>query len=332
MPISTSSIFGLSFSKWCSCSAIVGGCLWLIRTAWLHPTPFETAWAENLLLLAPLVVVPLGLRVIGNSQGADTTLRAGLWRVTVLLQLPAAILLLIAFALPVGMGAAGCALPWLAWTGLLALCGLYRLKAGGFKQTGELSIDAAMIYLVVGSGWLVLSRYGARPLEFEDVIVLLTAIHFHYAGFALPLLTGLVGRVLKGTTATSAAWGVIAGVPLVAAGITATQLKFSPFLEVLAAWVTAVAGLLTAWLHLRLSLFAQQPAFVRTLWLVSAGSLAAGMVLAALYGCRHYGGVPGLDIPWMRALHGSADALGFALVGLLAWNWENGEWEGSSLV
>jgi len=43
------------------------------------------------------------------------------------------------------------------------------------------------------------------------------------------------------------------------------------------------------------------------------------MVLAGLYGTRALFPVAGLDIPWMRALHGSANAIGFALAGVLGW-------------
>jgi hypothetical protein len=43
------------------------------------------------------------------------------------------------------------------------------------------------------------------------------------------------------------------------------------------------------------------------------------MALAALYGSRAFLPVSWLDIPWMRALHGTANAFGFALAGLLGW-------------
>lgn len=42
-------------------------------------------------------------------------------------------------------------------------------------------------------------------------------------------------------------------------------------------------------------------------------------MLAAIYGSRFYVPMPWLDIPWMRAVHGTANALGFGLAGLLAW-------------
>ena len=43
------------------------------------------------------------------------------------------------------------------------------------------------------------------------------------------------------------------------------------------------------------------------------------VVLALLYGCRAYFPLAWLDIPWMRAVHGTANALGFGLAGVLGW-------------
>ena len=59
----------------------------------------------------------------------------------------------------------------------------------------------------------------------------------------------------------------------------------------------------------------------RILWAVAATSLFFSMSLAALYGLRYFIDVSWLDIPCMRALHGTANALGFAVAGLSAWLW-----------
>ena len=60
-----------------------------------------------------------------------------------------------------------------------------------------------MLYLPIGAGWLVLYRLGVRPLGFADVIVLLTGVHFHYTGFVLPIVAGMVGRWLRAESAQS---------------------------------------------------------------------------------------------------------------------------------
>lgn len=54
--------------------------------------------------------------------------------------------------------------------------------------------------------------------------------------------------------------------------------------------------------------------------MVAGVSLFFGMLLAGLYATRAFAlPLPWLDIAWMRALHGTANALGFGLCGTLAW-------------
>ena len=176
-----------------------------------------------------------------------------------------------------------------------------------------------LVFLCVGGGWALLDRAGVRPLNFESVIVLLTAIHFHYAGFALPLLTGLAGRAHPGKLSLIAILGIIAGVPLVATGITTSQLQWGHGIECFAACFLAIAGLLTAGIYFQLFLNPSYSKKIRFLWFIASISLMFSMILAILYGCRFYVSLAWLDIPWMRALHGSANALGFSLTGILGW-------------
>src|SRR5262249_26222508 len=102
------------------------------------------------------------------------------------------------------------------------------------------------------------------------------------------------------------------------------------------AWILASAGILIAGLYFRLALRQTWPPSIRTLWVVSAFSLTASMVLAALYAVRFYIPVSGLDLPWMRALHGSANAFGFAIAGLVGWTLsersQRGENEGPQVL
>jgi hypothetical protein len=302
-----------------SWQSLVGGAAWLILVLWLRPAPLEIGWVNALLLLGSLVIVPLGLGLALRSPGAGAAFRP--LRLAASLQFPCALLLAASFAVPAGPGAAALALPWLAVTGLIAFGGLARLWQRRFLPWAELCFDAGLLYLAVGGGWTVLAGGEIRPLGFALPIVLLTAVHFHYAGFALPLLTGLAGRSLgNGFLTRSAALGVIAGVPMVAVGITGSQLGLGPLLEGAAAVLTAAAGLLTAALYLRLASRRSWTGAVRALWLLTALSLTCGMSLAALYGLRTWMSIPWLDLPWMWALHGTANSLGFALAGLIAWS------------
>lgn len=301
-----------------SVRALVGGVVWAGGVVYFTPSPFDPAWAVALLLLAALVLLPVAMDLVGRDgvEGAS----AGPFRLAALLQLPAALCLAGAFLLPQGPGAAALAVPWLIVTGLLALCGLLRIGQQGVRPVDRLCIDAGLVYVVVGSAWAVSDRLGYRPLQFDPIIVLLTAVHFHYAGFVLPIVTGLAVRQVSGRAARAAGIAVLAGVPMVAVGITTTQLGASPLIESAATLLMAAGGAMVAWLHLRLSLRYGRPTIARPLWAVAAVSLFATMVLAVLYGWRFYLPVAWLDIPHMRVTHGTANALAFALPALLAWS------------
>src|SRR5262249_34736772 len=145
-------------------------------------------WAKSILLLAPLVLVPLGLDLFdSNSAGTSTWLKKN----APLLQLPAALLLAAAFLLQPGRWAALLALPWLMTGGLIACWGLMRACRHLRGAIHELSKDMGLIYLTIGAAWAAAYLFGLRPLDFEEIIVLLTAIHFHYAGFVLPIVAGM---------------------------------------------------------------------------------------------------------------------------------------------
>src|SRR5262245_59242012 len=106
-------------------SALLGGAIWSIALLLVRPAPSDPCWARAVLTLAPLVLVPLGLRLIAAPTASQGVNR--LTRVSMLLQLPSALAFGAAFLLPQGLSAAALALPWLALSGLLALLGLIRL-------------------------------------------------------------------------------------------------------------------------------------------------------------------------------------------------------------
>jgi hypothetical protein len=54
--------------------------------------------------------------------------------------------------------------------------------------------------------------------NFSNAARLPTGIHFHYAGFLLPVLAGLLGGVFKHWSIRVAEWGVIFGVPFCCLG------------------------------------------------------------------------------------------------------------------
>ncbi len=278
------------------------------------------AWAQALLLFAALVLVPLALELFEEKEETGPAPR--LLAIARAVQLSAAVFLAIAFSLAPGTWAAIAALPWVLWTVLLASIGFTRIRRGGLKRSLDgLCTDAALLFSAIGGAWTLADRAGYSPLGFDRDIVALTAVHFHFAGLLLPLFAGLVQRELWfWRFASRAAVGVVLGVPAVAIGITTTRLGWGTSIEAAAGVGLALAGMAVAVLHVRIALETKRALATRVLLGVAGVSLFFGMMLATLYAARaSVTWAPWLGIPQMRMLHGTINALGFGLCGVLAW-------------
>src|SRR6185312_2576900 len=232
-----------------------------------------------------------------------------------------ALAVVVSFLLQQGTVAAVLALAWLAVTGLIAMHGLLRLFDRERRTFPEVVISAGFVFLSVGGGWLVMSRLGAQPLGFGDTIVLLTAVHFHFAGFAAPVLTGLAGRSLAvdslrvSPLVLIVGCCVIAGTPLVAVGIT-----LSPSVGLGGTLVISIGLLLLAVIVIGRVVPKLQQRSVQLLLIISSVSPFVSMTLAAAYAYSIVAKKLIIDIPQMALVHGMVNAFGFALCGLLAWS------------
>jgi len=305
--------------RWSLFSAGGGGCLWLLSVFidgvmdWNYVTTIE-----RLLLLVVLGFTPLALILI-QQWGEDEVVSAPLWWAS-RFQPVAATLVVVAFLQPAGFWAALFSLPWLFCTALMAWTGLVALKsASGRPPVHEVVLRVGMLYLPVGAGWLLLSRFGARPLHFPDVIVLLTGVHFHYTGFAVPVIVAMTGRFLAQKALTVRAYPWLAGaivitMPLIAAGIT-----LSPWLEMVGVLLlfTAIVGV-AAIVSLTVLPLLTAP-LARTLLAVAALSMVAAITPALLYGIGEFTGQSFITIPRMVQLHGLTNAFGFVACGLVGW-------------
>lgn len=278
------------------------------------------AWSQALLLFAALVLVPLALDLLADEDEAPPAAR---WfKVVAAVQLPAALLLGVACWLPPGPLALAAALPWVLLTFLLAAIGIGRLRRGGLgREMDRLCADVALGFSAVGGVWVLADRSGYSPLGFSPAIVSLTAVHFHYAGLILPLVAGLVQReVFFLRLASRAAVGVILGVPAVAAGLTATQLGWGLSLERAAGCGLALAGMAVAILQVRIALEGRFTLPNRILLGIGGAALFIAMVFAAMFALRGtFAGAAWLDLPQMRLIHGTINAVGFGLGSLLGW-------------
>ena len=279
--------------------AVVGAITW---TAWAAVV--QPAWTAVLLLMSPFVLVPLGLAIAAQSTNgmANPALRPMATAAPAVALCAAA-----SFGPAPGLAAAALTVPWLLFTLAVATVGLGRVLSRSSLNNPSASVDAGLVFLCVGGAWLTLSRAGLNPLGFSDAIVQLTAVHFHYAGFALPIVAGVAAHHGHHTALVPAA--VTVGVPLTAVGITA-----GGSLEWVAATFMALAGLATASLLFRLA--CTQRAAVRLLLGTAAVALAGGMALAFGWAWSIHFGWRFLGLESMAATHGSLNALGFGLLGL----------------
>ncbi|WP_158057359.1 YndJ family protein [Halorussus halophilus] len=309
-------------------SGITGTLVWValaVLTVWSG-----FAWLslpELFVSLAVLVLVPLGLGIVGAGFQYEQTPLA--YRLAVSGQLPAALAAVGALALPVGtMSAVALALPWLAVTGCVALVGVHRLFSRGVTAgpLPELAADAALLYVPVGAVALVLHTADVT-FHFKPIIILLTVVHYHYAGFVLPLVAGMAGRIvadeqghfgetLLGRAMAATTLVVVVNLALIAVGIT-----FSPLVEVVAVAFFTVAVAIFA-LCILFGVGPRVGRGRRVLLSIAALSIVWTMALALAYGYSAYPGTPELlTLNEMILRHGSVNAFGFALPTLLAFRW-----------
>jgi hypothetical protein len=277
---------------------MIGALVWTVATA-----AFGLTIIESLALWAPLVVVPLGLDLIAEVP-----------RLLRRIQLPAAALAAASFAGEPGLLAGAMAVPWALFCIALAFVGAARFFRRRDRFSTELLIDAALGLIAVGGWGLVMSRAGLKPAGFQEPIVLLTAVHFHYTAFAAPLIAALAARKAGPRRSIFAAGtAVVIATPALAIGFT----LHVAILKLIAIATIALGLVALAWELVRLatSLPETRP---RVLAGLAAFSIFWGMALAILYGIGEYSGRPIIGIPAMAWSHGILNGFGFATGGLLA--------------
>jgi hypothetical protein len=176
--------------------------------------------------------------------------------------------------------------------------------------------------MAFGAIWLVLSRAGVAPIGLSPIIVEMTAVHFHFTGFAATLMAALLLTRLRDEPgiarrlAMAAALLLVVGSPVLAAGW-ATPFRV---LQVAGAILVATGVVATSavFFFRSTSLVGSTPA--RVMLRLSALAPLLPMVLAVEYSAGHVFGFPTLDIQGMALIHGDLNALGFSLLGLVAWS------------
>jgi len=280
--------------------------------------------ASFLVAVGASVVVPIGASLSLRAErdgGESMDVRAA----TGLVGLGSLAFALSMVVPDVAIVSTGAAALHLVGTLSLAWAAARRLAVRGGIPLDELAIDAGSMMLPVGAAFALASRARFPLLGFEEPIVTFTAAHFHYAGFAAPVVIGCVGRLGQERSAPTRARyrlgtsAVIAGVPLTALGI-----LFGATIERIAA-VLLAAGLLVASIDAVATVVAgkERPFAPRALLGVAFAGLVVPMGLAATFALtgsagRGRGLSEIVSLATMIRYHGAINALVFALPALVA--------------
>ncbi|HEX7066000.1 MAG TPA: YndJ family protein [Bacillales bacterium] len=280
----------------------IGTITWLLFILFqLFLAPFSTLNLVSVIVLfAILIVIPMILPTVQRNDR--------FYKSAFIFSRPAGILAACSLLFPQGWIAVLLVLPWFAVTILIALSGLTSIVINKqFSLPGVLVENIAFIYIAVGGAWLFLHQTGAPIMDFSNVIILLTAIHFHYAAFIAPIIVAFVGKQLSIKGYSWISIGMIISPPLVAIGITGSDIIEAIGVSVFVATLFTYAVLcLLRWvpyMEAKLSKF----------WfLISSLSLIVAMTAAFVYDMRGT-----LSITQMVWLHGGLNSFGFAFFGAL---------------
>ena len=308
--------------SWAQRTAMAGAAGWAVIALIARLEWVRIGVIELLFLFAPLVIVPLGMelqRMRGVRSGS-------LFGLAQMFQPLGAVMAAGAICLPPGWKAASFALGWFAVCAVAALSGVldlagrsaFRDRSGrGSAALAHIAFAIARVDLLVGGAWIVASRSGMHPMGIQEPIGLLTAVHFHFAGFATATIAGatllFAQRHGELRWLQRVVWMVVLLPFVVAVGfVTSPGLKmgaavlFSASVAMLAGFLWKRAGDIEAF-------------EARVLLRIAASAILGGMVLSGAYAIATFVGSEALPIPLMASTHGVINALGFCMCGLLGW-------------
>ncbi len=312
-------------AAWARGWATAGAAVWAGMAVLARMGVVRIGAIELMFLFAPLVIVPLGME-LGRGFGGAGFLDEWGQRV----QPAGAALAVMAMWLPPGRRVGVVALGWMVICVVMAGSGVWDLVLAASTDADRgcrATWAIARIDLAVGGAWLVASRMGMRPMGIQEPIGLLTAVHFHFAGFATATIAAATLQFAgRHGTQRWLKWivPVVVGMPfVVAAGF------------VIAPAVKMVAAVLFSMSVAALAIFVRtcgrqaRNTTARILLQVAAGAIFAGMVLSGVYAVADFVGSDALTIPQMARTHGILNAVGFCLPGLLGWLVEKSSGQGS---
>ncbi|MBT4012270.1 MAG: YndJ family transporter [Planctomycetaceae bacterium] len=292
-----------------------------------------------ILMLAILLVVPLGIHVSFRAEllTVNQRIRHITWRLWICCSLPAVIAtssMLLFY--PVNKEALGYrAVSWIGgvswfvftlWMFVIGGTSLWHFITTLVKNRTttqripweHLPAAGGWLFIAVGGLWFT-SLIVGKPLGVYDMeFTMLTALHFHFAGFALPVLTGqLIHFSTKNKRALINVLIITCPIMLVSIPAVGIGIACSPTIEVVASISLLTCCILMAVCQIYCAGFIKSHGG----WLlsISATALIASSIMAVIYSTGEYTGNQSLSIPIMIVSHGALNSLGFSLLGLVGW-------------
>ncbi|QDU82019.1 hypothetical protein Pla110_37720 [Polystyrenella longa] len=204
--------------------------------------------------------------------------------------------------------------PFAVLTMLFSLHGLASLVERQWSTTLCLLV-AGQFYYPVSAVSLFLWKFEISLFGLPLGIILLTALHFQFAGLVLPILLAQLQKVYSSTTLNILCLSILASIPLVGLGIAGF-----PLIECVSALLlsTMLMAFACQQLFTAFSFRRHQP-LVSSLLMISACSLLVSMPMAMVYAVGEFYEIAWISIPTMISWHGSLNAFGFCFCGLLGW-------------
>lgn len=211
----------------------------------------------------------------------------------------------------------GFALIWWMYTVFIALYAIFRLWETKIHRIEETSVLFGLIYLAGGGFWFFAYAAHLQIMQFGPLIILLTAVHFHYSAFLIPIFNGLLGRTIRKHRMLYSwiTWVILLSPLLIALGIT-----YSKTLDVIAVSIYMAAIYLHAFLVFTAAFRTKTGTFLIRL---SSAVLMITIAFSMIYSFGVFRQEVTLTINQMIWIHGFVNAFGVILPTLIGWRIED---------
>ncbi|WOO45291.1 YndJ family protein [Bacillus subtilis] len=211
----------------------------------------------------------------------------------------------------------GFALIWWMYTVFIALYAILRLWETKIHRIEETSVLFGLIYLAGGGFWFFAYAAHLQIMQFGPLIILLTAVHFHYSAFLIPIFNGLLGRTIRKHRML---YSWITCVILLSPLLIALGITYSKTLDVIAVSIYMAAIYLHAFLVFTAAFRTKTGTFLIRL---SSAVLMITIAFSMIYSFGVFRQEVTLTINQMIWIHGFVNAFGVILPALIGWRIED---------